>query len=365
MGANVLIIGGSGRIGQQIAADLIQYSAAKVTLTGRRSPPLRSLQNLLQRSRYQPLDLDNQTALNQAIATADLVIHAAGPFHERDLRVLQSCIHHSVPYLDVCDQRRYTTEALGLHDQACTAGVTAVIGTGIFPGISNSLVKQDVEQLETCDRIHLSYVVGGSGGAGKTVMKTTFLALQHPFSVWLQGQWQSVQPYSDRETIAFPAPFGSTQVFWFDMPEALTLPESFQVQTVITKFGSVPNLYNVLTQAVTHLPSDWLQNKVVQDVLAWGAFRMTQLSDRWSGIGVAIRSEVTGLRRGVPTTVCSTVMHPNTAIAAGSGAGMMAAELLKKSYPTGVFPVERCLETPEFQRAMQQRNIDIQQTILE
>jgi saccharopine dehydrogenase-like NADP-dependent oxidoreductase len=363
--ATVLIIGGAGRIGQQIAADLMQYSSAQMILTGRRANPRRSLQPLLQRSRYQSLDLDDQTQLNPAIAAADLVIHAAGPFHERDLRVLQSCIHHKVPYLDVCDQRRYTAEALALHEQARVAGITAVIGSGIFPGISNSLVKQDVEQLETCDRIHLSYGVGGSGGAGKTVMQTTFLALQHPFSAWLQGQWHSVRPYSEGETIAFPAPFGSTQVFWFDMPEALTLPESFQGHTVITKFGSVPNLYNVLTQAVAHLPSDWLQNKTIQDILAWGAFTMTQLSDRWSGIGVAIRSEVKGLRGGVPTTVCSTVVHPNTAIAAGAGAGMMAAELLKKSYPTGVFPIERCLETPEFQCAMQQRNIDIRQTILE
>lgn len=189
------------------------------------------------------------------------MIHTAGPFHFRDARVLKTCIEMGVNYLDVSDHRSFTLKALEYQDLAWAAGVTAVVNTGIFPGISNSMVRQDVETLDRVDRIHLSYVVAGSGGAGKTVMRTTLLGLQHPFPVWLDGQWQTIHPYSDRETVCFPAPYGPVNVYWFDMPEAFTLPKAFQARTVITKFGSVPDFYNQITWAIAHgLPETWLQH---------------------------------------------------------------------------------------------------------
>ncbi|WP_322096549.1 MULTISPECIES: hypothetical protein [Planktothricoides] len=89
------------------------------------------------------------------------------------------------------------------------------------------MTRQAVEQLDQAESIHLSYVVAGSGGAGVTVMRTTFYAtwrqvlylgrpqdrtgfstwgdpktavaleLQHSFDAWIDGQWQRVKPYSD------------------------------------------------------------------------------------------------------------------------------------------------------------------------
>jgi hypothetical protein len=47
---------------------------------------------------------------------------------------------------------------------------------------------------------------------------------------------------------------------------------------------------------------------------------MTSVSDRFSGIGVAIRSEVRGQKDGKPTLIGSTLVHENTAVAAGAGA---------------------------------------------
>ena len=92
------------------------------------------------------------------------------------------------------------------------------------------MVRQDVEALDQAHRIHLSYVVAGSGGAGLTIMRTTFLGLQHPFKVWRSGQWAFVEPYSHREVVRFPEPYGRVNVFWFDVPETLTLAQSFDVQ---------------------------------------------------------------------------------------------------------------------------------------
>ncbi len=96
---------------------------------------------------------------------------------------------------------------------------------------SNSIVREGVEQLDRVETIRLNYAVAGSGGAGLTVMRTTFLGLKKPFLAWIEGQWQEIKPYTAREVIDFPAPLGKTGVYWFDMPETYTFAESFQAQT--------------------------------------------------------------------------------------------------------------------------------------
>ena len=194
-------------------------------------------------------------------------------------------------------------------------------------------------------------------------MRTTFLGLQRSFEAWLDGKWQEIKPYSDRETIEFPAPYGRTGVYWFDMPETFTLPSTFPVQTVVTKFGTVPDFYNYLTWWVAHTwPSQWLQQKPVIEFLAQVSHWMTGVTDRYSGIGVAIRSEVTGEKNGLPARSGSTLVYPNTAIAAGHGTGSVAELLLSGQLnQPGVWAIEEALSTDLFEQAMQSRGIQIQQ----
>jgi saccharopine dehydrogenase-like NADP-dependent oxidoreductase len=307
------------------------------------------------------MDLAQKEKLREAIASSNLVIHCAGPFHYRDAQVLKTCIEEGVNYLDVSDHPSFTRKAQACSDEAKAAGVTAIINTGIFPGISNSMVRHDVEQLDEAKRIHLSYVVSGSGGAGITVMRTTFLGLRSPFEAFINGQWQQVKPYSDREAVQFPAPYGRIGVYWFDMPEAFTLAETFPVETVITKFGTFPDFYNHLTWSVAHLwPPSWLQQRAVIEFLAHVSHSMTNFTDRFTGIGVAIRSEVAGSKDGKEARYCSTLVHENTAVASGCGTGSLAQLLLDgKLKKPGVWPVEQALPTDLFELMMHSRGIQI------
>ncbi len=354
----VLVLGGQGRIGSSIARDVVRHTEAQVTVTRRRKSPPTQLEG--GRIRAESLDLADTDALEQAIARSDLVIHCAGPFHNRDGRVLQTCIRRGATYLDVSDCVPFTQRALALHESAQAAGVTAIINTGVFPGVSNSMVRQCVEAFDAVDEsptdIFLGYVVGGSGGAGVTVMRTTFLGLQHSFKAWIDGQWQEQRPYCDRQVVPFPAPFGPTGVYWYEVPETRTLVESFPVRTVVTKFGSAPDLYNRLTHLVARgCPPALLKRPVAVEFLSQVSYRMTQVSDRWSGVGIGILAEVFGQ---AGRHYRSTLVYDDTAIAAGFGTGALAQLLLAgKLAQPGVYPVERALPTPLFERTMQSRGL--------
>ncbi|MCM1983593.1 saccharopine dehydrogenase family protein [Lyngbya confervoides] len=354
---SVLILGGTGRIGQAVATDLRSHTHAAITLTGRRRHCPIALHS---REHYLCLNLADVAAVERAIQTHHLVIHCAGPFRDRSLHVLQTCLRQQIPYLDVADSPDYVKQALTLRDQAIAQGVIAVVSTGVFPGISCSMVRQSIEQLDQADDIHLSYLVGGSGGAGVTVMRTTFLELQTPFLAKQQRQWQTIRPYSQREVLRFPE-FGQGGVYWFNTIEAMTLAESFpDVQTITTKFGSVPDLYNHLTWLVAQAPQAWLRNPQLIEFLSQVSYRMTQVSDRWSGIGIAMRLAVSGQVNQQPIRLESSFYSPDTAAAAGQGAGLVAQLILEKKLTRpGVWSVEQVLPTPLFQASMEQRNLRI------
>lgn len=361
----VLILGGRGRIGSSVAADLAAHTQSQITVTGR--SPVNENQTAQSQFKLEflPLNLSDRLGVEQAIKSVDLVIHCAGPFRYRDDHVLRTCIEQGVNYLDVSDDRSFTRSMLGLREAAEAAGVTAIINTGVFPGISNSMVRQGVEQLDQPERIHLSYVVSGSGGAGVTVMRTTFLGLQHPFQAWLDEGWHTIKPYTGRETIEFPDPFGRIGVYWFDMPESFTLAETYPVKSVIVKFGSAPDFYNHLTALVANqFPAKLVQHRNFVEFLSHVSHGMTAVTDRFSGIGVAMRAEVNGQKAGQAASYCSTFVHDNTATAAGYGTGSLAELMLSGFSKPGVWAIEQALPTDLFEKSMQSRGVTIEQTWL-
>lgn len=164
MTQQVLILGGSGRIGRQVAADLLAHTAVNITIAGRNSDAMQKASQALnnaqgtvtQRCQFIRISLDEQEDLQNAIAQSDLVIHCAGPFHNRNASVLKFCIDAGVNYVDVSDHPSFTCKAIALKAKAEAAGMTAIVNTGIFPGISNSMVRRDIEQLDQVHKVHLS-----------------------------------------------------------------------------------------------------------------------------------------------------------------------------------------------------------------
>ena len=136
-------MGGSGRVGSSVATDLLAFTQADIILAGRNLTLGKKVCDRLgQRAQFLQLDLANRDGISRAIAQAYLVIHCAGPFHHRDTHVLETCIAYGVNYIDVSDHPSFTRKAMNCATAAAKAGVTAIVNTGIFPGISNSMVRQ-------------------------------------------------------------------------------------------------------------------------------------------------------------------------------------------------------------------------------
>lgn len=212
----VVIVGGTGRVGRSTAVALAGCGAPlALTLAGRdaaRFQAATAAEPTLRAARFVACDVEDPASLAAALQGADLVVHAAGPFQRQPrCAVLEAAIAARVPYLDVCDDTEYAQRAKAMQGAAAAAGIRAVTCGGMFPGVSNVMAAQLVRAETPVDgaapappkRVLYSYFTAGSGGAGTTILATSFLLCGEEVTAYKDGAPVRVPPVTGRRVVDF------------------------------------------------------------------------------------------------------------------------------------------------------------------
>lgn len=107
------------------------------------------------------VDAADPASLADPMRAADLVISAIGPATRFGVSTLRAAIQARRNFIDITDDPHPTLEMLNLDAEARAAGVTAIIGAGASPGISNMLAVAAGREL---DRVGTLLTGWGSGG---------------------------------------------------------------------------------------------------------------------------------------------------------------------------------------------------------
>lgn len=230
----VVILGGAGEMGR-VAVE----TAAKMSFGGEIVVADRNLEGAAAlaarfdgRATSAAVDLRDRQSLLSVIAGADVVINAAGPFFELGVPTLEAVIEAGANYLDICDDWEPTLDMLELGERARARGVTAVIGMGASPGLTNLLAMKAAAALDTTDELLTGWCIDDVGGeeAGNKARRQEPTAAAVHWMQQLSGRIQlqsgggamMVKPLQSRK-IAFPK-FGPIKVWTVGHPEAVTLP---------------------------------------------------------------------------------------------------------------------------------------------
>jgi saccharopine dehydrogenase-like NADP-dependent oxidoreductase len=99
------------------------------------------------------VDVRDAAALARLFSGAGAVLNTVGPFFRLGPPVLRAAIAAGVHYLDINDDWESTEAMLAMDRDARAAGVTAVIGMGASPGISNLLACLATRELDDIDEV--------------------------------------------------------------------------------------------------------------------------------------------------------------------------------------------------------------------
>ncbi|CAK8576918.1 unnamed protein product [Lathyrus sativus] len=270
--SRVLVLGGTGRIGGSTATALSNLCPdLRIIVAGRNREKGEALvAKLGGNSGFARVDIDDANSLVTALKGVDLVVHAAGPFQQTEkCSVLEAAINTKTAYIDVCDDTTYSRRAKSFMSRALDANVPAITTAGIYPGVSNvmaaelvRLAKSESESEDKPERLRFYYYTAGTGGAGPTILATSFLLLGEEVVAYNKGEKIKLKPYSGMLKIDFGKGIGKKDVYLLNLPEVRSTHEILGVPSVSARFGTAPFFWNWGMEVMTKLlPSEFLRDR--------------------------------------------------------------------------------------------------------
>lgn len=160
--------------------------------------------------------------LAKVIAGTDLAINAAHA--SIDLVLMEACLDEGAHYMDLSS---LPVKQFPYDSRFRNAGLTALLGGGEDPGLSNVLARGGAERLDRVDSIRIRD--GDIAHSEETPLPVLWSPETYLEEVFAQGNYFEdgsifrVPPWSGREIYPFPEPLGPLPVYIMDHEEPITL----------------------------------------------------------------------------------------------------------------------------------------------
>ena len=230
----VLALGGSGGMGRFSSFAISNYpNITKVTIADLNEDNAKEFSNLFD-DRFTGIGLDvtDKEHLEKIMSDHDIVLNTTGPFFKFGLSILKSAIKCKCHYFDICDDWEPTEEMLKLNDEALKNEITAIVGLGASPGISNLLGLKAMNELDKTESIITGWDVSSAKPEDESSQKGTNAAMEHglqqisgEIKVYKDKKYKLTKPL-EKIKIHYPGR-GNHNVFIFGHPEAITFPHHF------------------------------------------------------------------------------------------------------------------------------------------
>ncbi len=232
---------GLGSMGKIIAKDLAETYNRKVIYLAR---DVNSVKNLAKKNnaeiRY--ADVSKPKTLAKAFKNIDVVIHAV--HHEFNLNVMKACLKSKTNYIDLGGLYHYTKKQLKLNKQFKKNNLTAILGIGASPGITNVMAKYASRFLNKIESIEIkigfkdfSTYKQISPLSASYSIQTILEEFSWKPAIFVNGKIKFVEPISGREEYNFPEPIGMQKPQYTIHSEIATLPYTLKAKNVSFKIA--------------------------------------------------------------------------------------------------------------------------------
>ncbi len=200
------------------------------------------------------IDINEKDKLLDLMASHDIVINTVGPFYRFEVPIIEAVIEAKKPFLDICDDWKPSLDALDFDQKAREAGITAVIGIGASPGITNIMAVHACSKLDEIDELITAWGVAAeikSGRKpkyfirpqkiakklGKTERKPN-AAMMHllyetieKVPTFKNGELVEIESLTETEPFDFPG-YKSMYAVNIGHPEPVTLPRTIKANNI-------------------------------------------------------------------------------------------------------------------------------------
>lgn len=222
----VLLLGASGAMARVALRDLlesvpdVEITAADLRPAGHEDPRVRPV----------PIDVQDIDATARLMDGHDVAVNAVTYY--LNVTVMRAALQARVPYVDLGGLYHESLRQLDLHRDFEEAGVTALLGMGSTPGITNVMAGALAARMERVDEIHVRVACHDAAASGPLAAPYALDTVLDEFTlspyVFEGGVARAVPPMSGRETLAnLPPPVLRSEAMFTLHSEVAMLPRSF------------------------------------------------------------------------------------------------------------------------------------------
>lgn len=176
-------------------------------------------------------DVNDRAALRGLLTDCDVCINGVPTFAGFQMAIFEACLEAKRAYVDYGGMGVYTVKQKAQHEAWKKAGVTAVVGLGSDPGLSNIICRAVADRLDRVDKINLYWAATKIGPESPVLVPpysvSTILAeYANPSQQFLDGRLQEVPAQAGVEMIDLPEPWRRTAFMHSQHSEPLTVPFS-------------------------------------------------------------------------------------------------------------------------------------------
>ncbi|MFH2038762.1 MAG: saccharopine dehydrogenase NADP-binding domain-containing protein [Chloroflexota bacterium] len=271
--AKVIILGGSGQVGGAAVRTLVLSDVFSQVVIG--DLDIEKAQSLVEKINSEKLsavkvDGSDPLSVKNAIMGCDMVVNCVGPFYKTMKPILTAVIESEINYVDVSDDVSVLDTVFQMDPSAKNAKITALVGLGFSPGVTNLMGKLASQLLDETDAIDIYHTHGGEPEEGAGVIAHRFHCMSVDCPVFLDGELKYVKFFEEdgmalREKVDFLGLEKGTPVYPYPHPEQVTMPNYIKVNRVTNKGSVLPNEYYDLTMDICRLGLNTTEPLEVKD----------------------------------------------------------------------------------------------------
>jgi len=372
-----IVLGGSGAVGRHAVKTLSQFKDVSELVIGdinlKEANRLKSEINSDKISILN-VNVEDKDAVKKVIKDFDIVLNCTGPFYKFVPIILKAVIEQGINYVDICDDFDVTLKILEWDKEAKEADISALIGMGSSPGVTNILAKFCADQLlDKVESVDIYHAHGGEPLEGKGVILHRIHCMILKIPMFLDGELKYVNYFGEdgialQEEVEFHK-IGRYKVYPYPHPEQITIPRYIKGIKRVTNKGTVlpEEYYNLIRDIVKigligeePIDVNGCKIKPIDFAIAYiinerdKILKKVNFGEQRGCVKVVVR----GFKKNNPHTYIfqlasggGQAMGEGTGIPAAMGTILMIRKKIKEK---GIFPPERGVNPLNFLSLMQE-----------
>lgn len=244
----ILALGGCGDMGRMTVAILLESpEVTSITVTDLNIEEANAYVKKVGSNKLSAVrvDVTNRSELFELMKSHDIIVNTVGPYYKFGKLIFETVIEAKKPYFDICDDWKPMLEMLNLNEAAKNVGITAVIGIGASPGVSNMLASLVCSKLDEVDDLKTGWGITLSEKRGKKpkyyIKKKTVssdAAIEHlliesmgKVPTYREGRIIEIEPLIDAPPLSFPG-FKEIYSCYIGHPEPVMLSRTIKANSI-------------------------------------------------------------------------------------------------------------------------------------